>query len=76
MASKEEIQELGKSIENSVQNSIQAGVQAVILPPDTKKLIAEISQSFDSQDIKKIEMALVKLEKITTQLGVNLSEHN
>ena len=37
MASKEEIQELGKSIENSVQNSIQAGVQAVILPPDTKK---------------------------------------
>ena len=76
MASKEELTELGKSIENSVQHSIQAGVQAVIIPPDTKKLIAEISQAFDSQDIRKIETALNKIEKITSRLGIDLASYN
>ena len=76
MASNEELTELGKSIENSVQDSIEAGVQAVILPPDTKKLIQEISQSFDSKDIRAIEMALVKLGKITTALGLDLGSYN
>ena len=76
MASKEELTDLANSINKGVKNSIEAGVASVIIPPDTKKLIAEISQAFDTDDIKKIERALNRIEKITSRLGVDLAGYN
>ena len=73
-AIKNEIERLGKSIQDSTTLGMKAATQAVV--GNVPEMIKELTEDIQSGSIDNFATAINKLVKLVNELGINLRDYN
>ena len=73
-AVKIEIEKLGKSIQDSTALGMKAATQAVV--GNVPEMIKDLTEDIKSGSIDNFSIAMNKLIKLVSELGINLREYN
>ena len=74
MASREQLEELAKTISSSIKESIQSAFQSVIVPEKAGNLVQDISQSFETKNMSELAIAIGKTNTLIEKVGFNLEK--